>query len=291
MSKLQALETLISLLPITDRSSNFVKLAELLKLSDLGPHQATYVADVAANEMKKTVNNEIADEYDDGGHNPMWGRLYRGSANANALTAQSSATQANRPRLTRVLDLLPGDIGGGINDIYGGLAGLTGDPKQVDRRIEDYAKELTPYQEATTYEYSKAEPLPVHRRLASNVAARDVAIAAHTRNRKEKPLSYWLDPTVGTGPVRELIQRMFRRGDAVGADPDAAMRWSTWVPGVSTMRGLLTPGNERRKAQARTITADTMDRALSRQTAAQDELMAYLKGLKGKPKKKDKSQV
>jgi hypothetical protein len=78
----------------------------------------------------------------------------------------------------------------------------------MDARINKIAG-FSAFHELTKY----AEIGPYDVQQSADVANYDDVIAGLERNRKEKPLHYWLNPFVG-GPIRELGARYLRRASA-----------------------------------------------------------------------------
>lgn len=148
----------------------------------------------------------------------------------------------------------------------------------ADRGAEAYAAHILPHSDVSGADgaqpfdsalYDRAKALTPRTFMnAADVLARDANVAAHRYNRTTHPGHYYLNPFVRSGPLHEMFDRVLRRAAAEKADPDAAARWSLYVPGVPTARGFLGGRNAEKQDKARTLAHTAYVEAIDPDTAA-----------------------
>jgi len=107
-----------------------------------------------------------------------------------------------------------------------------GGPEDRAKLVDRLRREGVIGNEAETEDDSDNRLTTLQALSAASMHDADHRLAGHERIRKNNPLAYWLDPTIASGPIRELITRLSRRVDAVGADPEqyAPVRALSYVP-------------------------------------------------------------
>ena len=221
--------------------------AAMEKLANLGGLQASYVADAAgadASERASQLAGDRAREDEESGLlDDLFGQggdaarmINKRKRHANAAFAENDGA-----RLLNVVD--PSKLLTESPDqTLTGLAMLSG-KKNKDREsrvLDQYKDIINKYQDPVKMDGEKTtRETPYHLMMQGQQADKDMDVAGHKQQRKEKPLNYWLNPLDRTGPLHELGDRLQRRIGASVAKPDSALgRFGMGAGNVGTL-GLL----------------------------------------------------
>ena len=222
----------------------------------MGPVKAMAAARATGPAAKYQASQLAAKNYSEEGMplRGMWSRMVGGHAGGEVLrggTHYASPTM----RLAHTLPIVGDEIGGILDPFT-----TFGDPSNVEKAQKGYDKHIAKYQSGKDVKPASKKDLehaldvtPRTILNAGDVVDLDHQIAAHTANRKERPMHYWLNPLIRTGPFSEINARVFRRGAAEKADPDNWFRQSLYIPGVPSLRGILSAKNDARKDKARAL--------------------------------------
>lgn len=250
----------------------------------LGPLRAMTASRAVGNEYPYLAGHLAGREYSDA-RMPIrgaWARYVGGVHGGEQLRGGSqyvSPTMRYLPYVAGaaggVLDL-NADLPSDVHTVFGhqmaraaDTAATFGDPRNVAEARKGYNQHIRPYHDepdqvpASEAEVRRAAGVTPRTLMnAADVVARDHDIAAHAHNRDKRPLHYWLNPLVPSGPINEIIDRLRRRGSAEKADPDATLRASLYVPGIPTARGLLGGHNAEKREKARALAGGARSLAL-----------------------------